>query len=124
MQVVDNGAATQIKPVLAQPAGASTPPLPIGHMSQSVLDGHPLAQLGPSQRRLLAGTRLRQERLVGMHVQAAALGAGRLDDRATVTSMSATMSASRTSDLRQTISVLTTKHTSTRASAKAMVYAA
>jgi hypothetical protein len=42
----------------------------------------------------------------------------------TVTSMSATKSAIRSSDLRQTISVLITKHTTTEASVSATVYAA
>jgi hypothetical protein len=41
-----------------------------------------------------------------------------------VTSMSATSSAMRSSDLRQTISVLTAKHTTTEASVSATVYAA
>jgi hypothetical protein len=46
-------------------------------MGQGVLDGLPLAPLGPAQRRLLAGTELRQEGLVGMDVDAPAMGAGR-----------------------------------------------
>src|SRR5258708_6148904 len=41
-----------------------------------------------------------------------------------VTSMSATSSAMRSSDRRQTISVLTTKHATTEASVSAIVYAA
>src|SRR5260370_398449 len=41
-----------------------------------------------------------------------------------VTSISATKSAMRSSGLRQTISVLTTKHTTTEANVRATVYAA
>jgi hypothetical protein len=73
MQVVDHGTAAQITPVLALPARAGASTLPVADMGQGLLDRHPLAQLGASCGRLLAGPQLGQERLVGMDVHAAAM---------------------------------------------------
>ncbi len=70
-------AAAQVKQVLALATGAGASALPIADMRERVLDGHALAQLGPSSGRLLARTQLGEEALVRMQPDAAPPGAGR-----------------------------------------------
>jgi hypothetical protein len=44
MQIVDNGAATQIEEIFAQSAIACAPSLPSAHMGKSVFNRHPFTQ--------------------------------------------------------------------------------
>lgn len=53
MQIVDNGAPTQIEEIFAQPAIAGASALPLTHMSQRMLNCHPLTKLISSLRSLL-----------------------------------------------------------------------
>src|SRR5262249_44778089 len=76
MQVVHYRAPPQIKEILARPAVASTPPLPVAHMRQGVLDRHALAQLRSPRPRLLLLAQLDEQTFVGMDVDAAPVRAG------------------------------------------------
>ncbi len=49
MQVLHNGTAPQIKPVLAHPAIARPTPLPVADVGQPMLHCDPFAQFGAPQ---------------------------------------------------------------------------
>ena len=49
MQVVNHGAAPQVKQVLSIAARTSAPSLPMSNMGQPMLDGDTLVQLGATQ---------------------------------------------------------------------------
>lgn len=44
MQIVDDGAATQVEEILADTTIARSPPLPPANMGQSVFNRHPFTQ--------------------------------------------------------------------------------
>jgi hypothetical protein len=54
MQIVDDGAPTQIEEIFAHSPITSAAALPLTHMSKGMLDGHPFTQFGSSLWCLLA----------------------------------------------------------------------
>jgi hypothetical protein len=48
MEIMNNGTATEIKEIFAQPTIACTFPLPVTNMSQGMFDRHTLTQFGSS----------------------------------------------------------------------------
>ena len=54
MEIVDDGAATQIEEILAQATIAGASSLPPANMGEGVFDSHPFAQFGSSLWSLLA----------------------------------------------------------------------
>jgi len=54
MQIVDDGTATQIEEMLAQPTISRASPLPATNMGKRMLHGHAFTQFGPPLRGLLA----------------------------------------------------------------------
>jgi hypothetical protein len=77
VQIVDDGAPTQIEEILAQAAIPGTSSLPLTYMSQGMLDRDPFAQFGSSLRRVLALTQLDEQGFIGMNADTTAFDTGR-----------------------------------------------
>src|SRR5579859_2284659 len=77
MQVLHDGAAPQVKQVLADPALARTTPLPVSDMGQPMLHRDALTQLGTPQRGQLPLAQLPKQSLIRVDGDAAPMGAGR-----------------------------------------------
>ena len=77
VEILDHGTAAQVEHVLAWATIAGAAALPVADMRQGVLDGDPLAELGPSSWRVLALTQLGEEPLIGVDADTAAARTGR-----------------------------------------------
>jgi hypothetical protein len=77
MEIVDDGAATQVKEVLAAPTIAGAPPLPVTDMRQGMFDGDALPELGASSGRELALAPFSQEAFIGVKMDTAPARTGR-----------------------------------------------
>src|SRR6187401_2729062 len=76
VEVVDDGAASEVEEVLAGAAIAGAAPLPATDVSEGVLDGDPFAELGAAGRGGLASAQLDQEALVGVDRDAPSVSTG------------------------------------------------
>ena len=71
MEIVDNGTATQVEQVLAAPAIASAPALPVANMRQGMFDRDPLPEFGASSRRELALAQFDQKAFIRVEMDTA-----------------------------------------------------
>ncbi len=77
VEVVDDGAAAEVKEGLAAAAVARPPALPPSDMRQGMLHRDPFPQLGSALRCELAVAEFVEEALIGMDVDTAAMRTGR-----------------------------------------------
>jgi hypothetical protein len=76
MQIVDDGASTQIEEIFAHALIASTSALPPANMGKGMLNCHPFTQFGSSLWRLLTLAQLDEQGFIGVDADAASLEAG------------------------------------------------
>lgn len=81
MQVMNDGATTQIKEILAHPTRACSVTLPLPTVREEVLDRDPLPQLRSPDRRLLPLAQLLQQAFIGMDGSTAPVGTPKVKPR-------------------------------------------